>query len=224
VFRPLSRARRMGCGDQVVRVSGARRQSLHTVGHCAVIRAGGACGRSPQLDRQARRPRGGDRRAGDARRQAPIVSRTRAAQRFLRARPPCGDVDISRKVSVMGGLFSQLVMLGGSGMLLTALMVLWRKGVPAYISAYRWQAWILAALSSVVGYFSGDWRLYWVAAVLVALKGVAIPALLRAMHRRFATQTQIKPYINTETSLLLAAALALFAYVLARPLMAVTAF
>ena len=52
----------------------------------------------------------------------------------------------------MGGAFSQLVMLGSSGMLLTALIVLWRKGVPAYITAYRWQSWLLAALTATVGY------------------------------------------------------------------------
>ena len=108
-------------------------------------------------------------------------------------------------------------------MLLTALIVLWRKGVPAYISAYRWQAWLLAALTAIVGYFGGDWRLYWVAGVLVALKGIAIPALLRTMQRRFGVQPQITPYVNTETSLLVAGLLVVFAYVLARPLMEVTA-
>ena len=123
----------------------------------------------------------------------------------------------------MDAVFSQLVMLGSSGMLLTALIVLWRKHVPAYISAYRWQAWLLAALTAIVGYFGGDWRLYWVAGVLVALKGIAIPALLRTMQRRFGVQPQIKPYVNTETSLLVAGLLVVFAYVLARPLMEVTA-
>ena len=108
-------------------------------------------------------------------------------------------------------------------MLLTALIVLWRKHVPAYISAYRWQAWLLAAITAVVGYFGGDWRLYWVAGVLVALKGIAIPALLRTMQQRFGVQPQIKPYVNTETSLLVAGLLVVFAYVLARPLMEVTA-
>ena len=119
-------------------------------------------------------------------------------------------------------MFSQLVMLGSSGMLLTGLIVLWRKHVPAYISAYRWQAWLLAAVTATVGYFGGDWRLYVVAGVLVALKGIAIPALLRAMQLRFGKQPQITPYVNTETSLLVAGLLVLFAYVLTRPWVAVT--
>ncbi len=117
--------------------------------------------------------------------------------------------------------FSRLVMLGSSGMLLTALIVLWRKHVPAYVSAYRWQSWLLAALTALVGYFVSDWRLFAVAAALVVVKGIAIPALLRTMQQRFGAHPEIKPYVNTETSLLIAGLLVLFAYVLARPWMAV---
>jgi hydrogenase-4 component E len=120
------------------------------------------------------------------------------------------------------GMFSQLVMLGSSGMLLTALIVLWRKGIPAYISAYRWQAWLLAALTATVGYYGGDRQLYGVAALLMALKGVAIPAVLRTMQRRFGTQREATPYVNTEVSLLVASVLVVFAYLLGRPWMAVT--
>jgi hydrogenase-4 component E len=107
-------------------------------------------------------------------------------------------------------------------MLLTALIVLWRKGIPAYITAYRWQSWLLAALTAVIGYFGEDRQLYWVAGLLVLLKGIAIPALLRTMQQRFGTQPQITPYVNTETSLLIAGLLVLFAYVLARPWMMVS--
>jgi hydrogenase-4 component E len=108
-------------------------------------------------------------------------------------------------------------MLGSSGMLLTALIVLWRKGIPAYITAYRWQSWLLGALTAVIGFFGDDRKLYAVALVLILLKGVAIPALLRAMQRRVGVQPQITPYVNTQASLLVASLLVLFAYVLARP-------
>ncbi len=122
----------------------------------------------------------------------------------------------------MTGLFSQLVMLTGSGMLLTAFIALWRKHLPAYIAAYRWQSWLLAALTAVVAHFGRDWRLYGVAAVLFLLKGVAIPALLRKAFERFATQPRVTPYLNTESSLLVSGMLVIFAYVLARPLVAVS--
>ncbi|HLQ45447.1 MAG TPA: hypothetical protein VK137_12000 [Planctomycetaceae bacterium] len=115
-----------------------------------------------------------------------------------------------------------MVTLGSSGMLLTALIVLWRKGVPAYITAYRWQSWLLGAITATVGYYGRDPQLYWVAAVLLALKGIAIPALLRTMQRRFGAQREATPYVNTEISLVIASVLVLFAYVLARPWMTVT--
>lgn len=122
----------------------------------------------------------------------------------------------------MDDVFSQLVMLGSSGMLLTALIVLWRKGAAAYVTAYRWQSWLLAAVSFVVGYFTADRQLYIVAVMLVLLKGVAIPALLKNLTRRFGAQPEHKPYVNTETSLVAAGVLVVFAYVLARPWLAVT--
>lgn len=117
----------------------------------------------------------------------------------------------------MKGLFAQLVMLGSSGMLLTALIVLWRKGIPAYITAYRWQSWLLAGVTATIGYFSGDAALYWVAGLLLLVKGIAIPMLLQAMRQRVGIQPRIAPYVNTQISLLVAGALVLFAYVLARP-------
>lgn len=107
-------------------------------------------------------------------------------------------------------------------MLLTTLIVLWRKGIGAYISAYRWQSWLLAALTAVIGYFGGDRQLYWVAGALLLVKGIAIPAVLRTMQRRVGIQPQIAPYVNTQTSLLIAGLLVVFAHVLARPWMMVS--
>lgn len=122
----------------------------------------------------------------------------------------------------MRTLLSQFVMLGCSGMLLTALIVLWRKGIPAYITAYRWQSWLLAGLTATIGGFTGERQLYLVAFALLVVKGVAIPALLRTMQRRFAADPALRPYVNTQTSLLVAGGLVLFAYVLTRPWMLVT--
>src|SRR5213593_3903799 len=109
----------------------------------------------------------------------------------------------------MDGLFSQLVVLGASAMLLTAFIVLWRRGVPAYITAYRWQSWLLGGLTVCVGYFGRDAELFGVAVILILLKGVAIPMLLRTMERRFGTQREVQPYVNTESSLLTRAGLPL---------------
>src|SRR2546428_11841557 len=88
-------------------------------------------------------------------------------------------------------------MLGSSGMLLTALIVLWRKGVPAYINAYKWQAWLLAVLTAIVGYFGGGPRAFQGAAPLGVVQRLAIPALPRAMARRGLGHPPTPPHTHT---------------------------
>lgn len=118
--------------------------------------------------------------------------------------------------------FSQIVVLGASGMLLTGLMVLWRRGVPAYIRAFKWQSWLLAALTAIVGHLGNEPALYWVAGLIFLLKGVGLPLLLSATERRFGAHQELRPYVNTEVSLLVGGLLVLFAYIVTRPWMAVT--
>jgi hydrogenase-4 component E len=122
----------------------------------------------------------------------------------------------------VNGIFAQLVVLGASGMLLTGLIALWRRGVPAYIRAFKWQSWLLAGLTAMVGYLGHEPHLYWVAIILLLLKGVALPRVLTATERRLRTDREVRPYVNTETSLLIGGALVLFAYLVTRPWMAVT--
>lgn len=122
----------------------------------------------------------------------------------------------------MDPLFAQLVVLGASGMLLTGLIVLWRKGVAAYVQAFTWQSYLLAAITATVAHFGNEPQLYWIAVALLLLKGIALPALLRATVRRFGSQRESLAYVNTETSLLMGGLLVLFAYVVTRPWIAVT--
>jgi hydrogenase-4 component E len=120
------------------------------------------------------------------------------------------------------GTFSQISVLGSSMALLCALIVLWRRGVHAYITAFTWQSGFLAGVTAAVAFFSGDWGLYFVAALLVGLKVVAIPRLLRRMAHRFGGEREAQPFLNTTASLLLATVLVLLASVVTRPLVAVS--
>ena len=122
----------------------------------------------------------------------------------------------------MTATFSQLTVLGSSLVLLFGLILLWRRGVSAYIVAFRWQSYMLAAVTAVVAYFGGDSDLYWVAILLLALKGLAIPRLLQNMERRFGAARELQPYVNTATSLLVSGVLVVLAYVITRPLVAVS--
>jgi hydrogenase-4 component E len=122
----------------------------------------------------------------------------------------------------MESLFSQLCVLGSSLALIFGLILLWRRGVKAYITAFTWQSWVITAVTVIVAYFGDDHELYWVAAALFILKGLVIPRLLKQMERRFPAERELEPYVNTATSLVVAGLLVLFGYAITRPLVALS--
>ncbi len=122
----------------------------------------------------------------------------------------------------MDGAFSQLSVLGASLVLICGLILLWRRSVTAYITAFAWQSAGLSAVMGTVAYFGKDQELYWVAGGLFLLKALAIPQFLRRMERRFTAERELEPYVNTATSLVISGLLVLFGYVVTRPLVALS--
>jgi hydrogenase-4 component E len=114
--------------------------------------------------------------------------------------------------------FSQLSVLGSSLILLLGFILLWRRGVPAYVNAFAWQSIVLSGVTAVVAHYGARPDLYWVAGLLLVVKGIAIPRLLRRMERRFRTERELEPYVNTATSLVVAGLLVLLGYAISRPL------
>jgi hydrogenase-4 component E len=121
----------------------------------------------------------------------------------------------------MDALFSRLTMLGASAMLLTAVVVLWRRHVAAYISAFRWQSVILAGVGALVAWRGDAHELFLISALILGLKGIGVPWILRRMTLRFPAAQELQPLVNTEASLLIAGALSIAAYHIARPLTSV---
>lgn len=120
----------------------------------------------------------------------------------------------------MDSLFAQIVVLESSLALIFGLVLLWRRSVPAYAGAFTGQSMVLAAVAATVAWFAAERELYVVAALLVAVKGIAIPRLLRRMERRFGSERELAPYVNTATSLVVAGLLVLFGYAVMRPVVA----
>jgi hydrogenase-4 component E len=118
--------------------------------------------------------------------------------------------------------FSQLAVLGSSLILLLGLVPVWRRGVPAFVSAFAWQSIVLAGITAVVAHNGERPELYWVAGLLLVVKGIAIPRLLRRMEQRFRSERELEPYVNTATSLVVAGLLVLLGYVISRPLVALS--
>jgi hydrogenase-4 component E len=119
-------------------------------------------------------------------------------------------------------LFAQLSTLMSSIVLLFGITLLWRRSLPAYIDAFRWQSAVLAALFVLIGYFEDDPELYFVAAAFFILKVIILPVYLRRLQRRVKVDNEIQPYVNVATSLILAGLLVLLAYAVTRPLVTVS--
>jgi hydrogenase-4 component E len=122
----------------------------------------------------------------------------------------------------MSAAFSSVSVLGSSLVLLFGLVLLWRRSIRAHITAFTWQSLALAGLAGTIAYFSGERELYLVAALLLAVKGVGIPWLLRRMETRFGAERELDPYLNTATSILISGLLVLLATTVTRPLVAVS--
>ena len=119
-------------------------------------------------------------------------------------------------------LFAQLATLSSSVVLLFGITLLWRRSLPAYISAFRWQSAVLTGLFVLIGYFGDDPELYFVAAFFFVLKVILLPIYLRRLQQRVGVDREIEPYINIATSLILAGLLVMLAYAVTRPLVTVS--
>jgi hydrogenase-4 component E len=118
----------------------------------------------------------------------------------------------------MDATFSRLTMTAASAMLLLALVVLWRRHVAAYITAFRTQSIALAFVGIVVAWYGHVPELFAVGLIILALKGWIVPRLLSGIEARREGVRELQPLVNTETSLLISGALAVAAYEISRPL------
>ena len=118
-------------------------------------------------------------------------------------------------------VFTQLSALGSSIVLVFGILLLWRRSIAAYISMFRWQSAVLAAVIAMIGYYGRDPELYFVAGFLFILKVIILPRYLERMRLRLGVSREVEPYINSASSLILAGLLVLLAYGVTRPLMLV---
>ncbi|MBK5305395.1 MAG: hypothetical protein JJD92_01765 [Frankiaceae bacterium] len=106
------------------------------------------------------------------------------------------------------------------GLLLTAVLMLWWRELRAIVRLLVAQGVLLAGLAGILAIQEGDSQLYGVAAGVLLLKGIALPAVLRRVLRDGREATESEPLVNAASSLLAAAFLILFAYAVSRPLVA----
>ena len=117
-------------------------------------------------------------------------------------------------------VYVQLLDLVCGGLLLTAVLMLWRRELAAIVRLLAVQGLLLAALAALLGAREGSRELYAVAAGVLVLKAIVLPAVLRRVLRDSGEAREAEPLVNTAASLLAAALLTLLAYAVSRPLVA----
>src|SRR5262249_34157187 len=209
VLGPLSGARRVGVGDEAVRVHDAAGQPLRAVGPDGTERAdSGAHGR-PGPGRQARGTHDGRRVARDGRGEAQTVPGSRAAGGILRARLSLAHGCLRRSMTAASNLLAFL------GLVIT-LLIVWRQSWPARLRLFAAQSLLLAALAGTVGVLAQRCGLLLVAAAVVVVKALVIPLVLARIGSG-APVRPIAPGRSSGITFLVAGPLVVVAYVIMLP-------
>jgi hydrogenase-4 component E len=113
----------------------------------------------------------------------------------------------------------EMLNLAAGALLLTAVLVLWRRELAVTVRVFALQGVALAALVAVLAWEEGSAELAAVAVGLLVLRGGVLPWLLRrALAGATPGQRESRPVLNVAASLLAAAALTLLALAVSAPL------
>lgn len=115
-------------------------------------------------------------------------------------------------------LYSQLLYLLCGGLLLSSVLMVWRRQLSALITLLTAQGVLLAGIAALLGTQDGGVELYVVAVGVLALKAGVLPAVLRRVLADSGAARETQPLVNVPASLLAAALLTLLAYAVSRPL------
>ncbi|HVQ85939.1 MAG TPA: hypothetical protein VMS84_14525 [Mycobacterium sp.] len=115
--------------------------------------------------------------------------------------------------------FAVLVDLAAGGLILAAVLIVWRRDLAAIVGLLAWQGVALAAIPVLRGMYDRDGALIGVGVAVLVLRAVVLPRLLaRAIGAEPQCHREATPVVNTATSLLITAVLTLAAFAAARPL------
>ncbi len=113
----------------------------------------------------------------------------------------------------------EMLNLAAGALLLTAVLVLWRRELAVIVRVFALQGVALAALVAVLAWEERSAELAAVAVGLLVLRGGVLPWLLRrALAGATPGQRESRPVLNVAASLLAAAALTLLALAVSAPL------
>jgi hydrogenase-4 component E len=115
--------------------------------------------------------------------------------------------------------YTQLLDVAAGGLLLAAVLIVWRRELRSMVRLLLAQGVALAAIPIIEGAHQHDPALIGVGVAVLALRVVILPGLLaRAVRAEGENRRESTPLLNTTSSLLAAAALTMTAFAVSRPL------
>jgi hydrogenase-4 component E len=115
-------------------------------------------------------------------------------------------------------LFDQLIGLSAGVLLLTSVLLVWKRSLVAAARLLAAQGVALASLVAVIGVFDHDRQLVAVAGLVLVLKGFVLPWVLDRSRIRTGAVREETPLMNTTAALLALSLLTMLAYLVSQPL------
>lgn len=115
------------------------------------------------------------------------------------------------------GSYIQLLDATCGGLLLTAVLTLWRRQLSALVGLLSAQGVLLGLLIGLLASREDGVELYVVGAGVLVLKGVVLPMVLRRALRTSGEARETQPLVNVPASILAASLLTLLAYAASGP-------
>lgn len=109
-----------------------------------------------------------------------------------------------------------ILTISGAILLIATFGIVARRGFMDWLNAYRHQSIVLSAVTAVIGYVTGIWEIYVVAALTLVIKSFIIPKVLIYVTRKLEIEYKIEtnPYVNIRTSVIISAMLVALSYFL----------
>lgn len=117
--------------------------------------------------------------------------------------------------------YSLAINFAAGGLLLAAVLIVWRRDLASMVRLVALQGIALAAIPLVNAWYESDATLLMVGLTILALRALALPWLLgRAVAAEPTDGREATPLVNVASSLLIASGLTVAAFAVARPVAA----
>ena len=114
--------------------------------------------------------------------------------------------------------YLQIVNLLAAVLLLISFAMLSQRRVAGLVTLFAWQGAALAASTAIVAWSTGQYHLFYSAALTLILKVIAMPWFFFRLVRKLDINRDVEPLLNNTLTMLIGIGLVIFAFNLALPI------